>query len=154
MYNAEWFNNFVNNFWSSHEWRSPLLIGFLLLKGCYGIINVKGRKSKCIRNTNTITHRLSTESSFLMGRSLKRAQNSASSTFEFDDQNSEQNLRPFQLEDPQIYLRYVLKFWKHIFNHVLKCLIASSFTWKRLTGFWSPPSSQILAPTFCWEYFT
>ena len=79
------------NVWSSHEWRSPLLIGFLLLKGCYGITIGQVHKSICIKKTYTTTHLLSTSSSFWMGRRLKRAQNSASSTFRFHDQNSEQN---------------------------------------------------------------
>ena len=120
------------NVWSSHEWRSPLLIGFLLLKGCYGITIGQVHKSICIKKTYTTTHLLSTSSSFWMGRRLKRAQNSASSTFRFHDQNSEQK--------------------SYIQARILKCRIASSFTWKRLAGWWPPSSFKILAPTLCLKY--
>ena len=48
------------------------------------------------KKTYTTTHLLSTSSSFWMGRRLKRAQNSASSTFRLHDQNSEQNWEFFK----------------------------------------------------------
>ena len=40
----------------------------------------------------------------------------------------------------------------YIQPRILKCRIASAFTWKRLAGWWSPSSFQILAPTLCLKY--